>query len=125
MMEAVHATTSPEILRQPRLRVGQRHRVYGVAAALGLAVLELRTHVLGEVLVECAAKLHIDQLRSAADAENRQPMAQRQVEQALLEVVARSVDVNTLVLLLFTVQRRVDVLPTGENNAVKLAGGRA
>ena len=52
-------------------------------------------------------------------------MAQRSVEQALLEVVARSVDVDTLILLLFTVQRRVDVLPASENNAVKLAGGPA
>jgi hypothetical protein len=75
----------------------------------------------GQVLVQRAAEVDVEQLQAAADRQHRQAPVERGGQERELAVVARPVEADGGVRLL-AVQRRIDVGAAGEHERVHPGG---
>ncbi len=85
---------------------------------------DVEAPVPGNVLVQCSAGPHVEQLEPTADAEHREVLGRRQVDQAELEAVALRLGPLRLQIPRRAVPCRVDVGPAGDQHAVEAPGVR-
>ena len=90
-----------------------------VAEHVGRAAVVEVPHDVGQVLVQRAAQLHVEDLAAAADGEHGQVGGERGGEQGPLAGVPDRVDAADLGRGLLAVGERVDVSPAGEHQAVE------
>ena len=87
------------------------HRITGLVPAV--------SHDIGQVLVQSAAQCDVENLCAAADAEHRQSTFQRARQQREFPLVAVVAGFVGLGVRRLAVSRRVDVLATGDHQAVQ------
>ena len=118
MVQAVH---SQRILAQkgPKRAAGrQRYTVYRHIIGRRLVVVCRRRVLSGQVLIQCAAKMDIQKLNAAADAQHGLVRRQRKVKQPCLHRIARRAGLAALRRRRGTVQGRENILPARQQKAV-------
>ena len=106
----------PEVARDPRIRLKLDRMLAAVGKAMALlrAALELGR----QILPESSAKVDVEQLCAAADAEYRLPMRNGCVKNGPLPCVPPLVDFAKLRRWLLAVARGIDILAAAEDKRV-------
>src|SRR5579862_4990217 len=84
-----------------------------------LAMRSSRRHLGRYVLIERSAQRHVEGLDTATDGEERYVLSEGQPNKRKLIVVARGIDLDGIVERALPVQRRIDIVSTGEEQAVQ------
>ena len=101
---------------------GDSHRVDGTVIRRGHAVYRAGRVLRWQVLVQCAAKRRVQQLNPAANAEQRLVAVQNFAQQRGFHRVARRAGLAAVWRRGCAVQRRIHVLPAGEQEPVAVVG---